>query len=300
MRALLDANKHDVALFVGNGINRYQAPSDANSWEALLTRLARVYIDPAHECIPFGVSPTEFYDMLELKAGPASGSTSLQSQFCQDMGNWLVLPQHKQVITWAQRWGVPVLTTNFDETLSKAISGVKSPKRRQCGSGKFTAFYPWSTYYSTSDIVDPASAFGIWHVNGLEAYRQSIRLGLSHYMGSVARARGWLHTSGTRLYGASDIRLGPGANSWLHAFFHKPILFFGIGLGENEVFLRWLLIERARYFSRYPSRAKPGWYVHTKGSSDMNVGKTLFLKGVGIDPFEVQGHHVIYGSGTWA
>jgi hypothetical protein len=296
LHALLDATKDDVALFVGNGINRYDAPAGTNSWEGLLTQLARKHIDPDHQRIPEGISPTEFYDMLELAAERSSGSTSLQAQFCEQMNTWRPLAQHARVVRWAARWAVPLLTTNFDETLSQAAAA----RRRRCGKDRFTAFYPWSTCFATGEIEDPAASFAIWHVNGMQAYRQSIRLGLSHYIGSAERARGWLHKSGSRLFAAEDPRNWPGANSWLQVFFHKPLLFFGFGLGENEVFLRWLLIERAKYFRKYPARARPGWYVHVRGSSDMNVGKRLFLERVGIHACEVAAYADLYEAATWA
>lgn len=296
MKALLDANKHDLALVVGNGINRYEVASGTNSWEVLLTELARRHLNPAHTGIPTGVSPTEFYDVLELAVGKTSGSLSLQAQFCKLMATWTPLSQHWRITQWAKNRSIPVLTTNFEGTLGTASSS----KLRRCGKDKFTAFYPWSSYYAPSDVSDPLKYFAVWHVNGMNVYRQSVRLGLSHYMGSVERARVWLHKSGTRLLGTSDIRSWPGANTWLQVFLHKPLLFFGLGLGENEVFLRWLLIERAKYFRKFPMRAKKGWYVYVQGAHDIDPGKELFLRGVGIEPYAVPGYSHLYGESTWS
>lgn len=296
MRSLLDANTPDLALVIGNGINRYDAAHGTNSWEGLLTELARRHINPRHSGVPKDVSPTEFYDVLDLAIGKSSGSPTLQAQFCQQMAAWTPLSQHSRITNWAKIHSVPILTTNFEATLGTASSS----KLRRCGKDKFTAFYPWSTCYAPSEVRDPLTSFAVWHVNGLQVYRQSIRLGLSHYMGSVERARGWLHKSGTRLLGADDVRLWPGANTWLQIFLHKPLLFFGLGLGENEVFLRWLLIERAKYFRKFPARAKQGWYVYVGDSSDIDAGKDLFLRGVGVEPFAVPDYSSMYGESTWS
>jgi len=301
MHELLGAHQHDLALVIGNGINRYGAVAGRNSWEGILTELARRHIDPTHTSIPTGVSPTEFYDVLELAVGTTAGRTSLQAQFCAQMVDWTPLPQHRLITQWAQRWATPVLTTNFEGTLGQACSS----KLRRCGADKFTAhkftaYYPWSSCYAPNPVVDPLKSFAIWHINGMQVYRQSIRLGLSHYMGSVERARGWLNKSGTRLFGAKDIRSWPGANTWLQVFLHKPLLIFGLGLGENEVFLRWLLIERAKYFKRFPDRSRPGWYVHVEGSRDVDPGKKIFLEGMGIHPYPVPDHASIYGEKTWS
>lgn len=295
MKQLLTSNKADVALVVGNGVNRYAAPPGTNSWEALLTELARRHISPTHDGIPRGVSPTEFYDVLDLASANIKGSKGLQAQFCDLMSTWTPLPQHGQIADWARRLSVPILTTNFEETLSRPVLA----KRNRYGSDKFTAFYPWSTCFSKEPVLNPLTTFAIWHVNGIQAYRQSIRLGLSHYMGSVERARGWLHKSGTRLFGSENIESWPGSNTWLQVFFHKPLLFFGIALNENEVFLRWLLIERARYFKRFPTRAKLGWYVYVHHEGVIDPGKILFLKGVGIEPYPVSAYQDIYSKDTW-
>jgi hypothetical protein len=296
MKKILDANSHDLALVIGNGINRYEAPPGANSWEALLTQLARSHIDPRYTAVPNGVSLTEFYDVLDLKVREVLGSSRLQAQFCKQMSTWTHLPQHTRVTGWAKRWSIPVLTTNFEGTLGAASSAML----RRCGKDKFTAFYPWNSCYAPSDMDDPLKGFAIWHINGMQRYSQSIRLGLSHYMGSVERARRWLHQSGTRLFGANDIRAWPGAKTWLQTFLHKPLLFFGLGLQENEVFLRWLLIERAKYHQKFPSRAKRGWYVYVDGSRDINPGKELFLRGVGIELYPVSRFADIYGDDAWA
>jgi hypothetical protein len=295
MRKLLHDNKHDLALVIGNGVNRYGAGAGTNAWEDLLTHLARLHLDPAHDCIPKGMSPTEFFDVLEMALDAPSGVTSLQARFCEQMATWTPLPQHHAITAWAIRHRVPMLTTNFDNTLGAACGA----RLRRCGKDAFTAYYPWSTCYACAEVLDPLTDFAVWHIHGMQRYRQSIRLGLSHYMGSVERARGWLHKSGTKLFGANDIRAWPGANTWLQVFLHKPLLIFGFGLGENEVFLRWLLIERAKYFKKLPARAKPGWYVHVEGSPDIDPGKALFLKGMGITPISVPAFSNIYDEGTW-
>ena len=86
------------------------------------------------------------------------------------------------------------------------------------------------------------------------------------------------------------------ALTWLQPFLHKRLLFIGLGLEQNEVFLRWLLIERARYFSRFPARRKAGWYVHV---GPIDAGKAFFLRGVGIEPVAVADHAQIWGEAAW-
>lgn len=65
---------------------------------------------------------------------------------------------------------------------------------------------------------------------------------------------------------------------------------------ENEVFIRWLLIERAKYFKKFPDRKKAGWYITTRtGTPDArSAGKALFLKNVGLNVVEVNSYDEIY------
>jgi hypothetical protein len=164
--------------------------------------------------------------------------------------------------------------------------------------GGFTDYYPWETYYGSNAVRDPSQEFGIWHVNGMQRYHRSIRLGLTHYMGSVERARGWFHKGNEGcLFSGKNVRGWDGAATWLHIIFNTPLLIFGLGLEENEVFLRWLLIERARYFRIFPERRKSAWYVHV-GKID-NPGKQFFLSGVGVQTILATSYDEIYGPGTW-
>jgi len=144
---------------------------------------------------------------------------------------------------------------------------------------------------------DPNAGFGIWHINGMEFYHRSIRLGLSHYMGSVHRARTWLHRGNERrLFSGKHADDWPGAKTWLQIIFSKPLIIFGLTLAENEVFLRWLLIERAKYFQKFPQRRKSAWYLYT---GEEHPGKSFFLQGVGITPVRASDYEELYGESTW-
>jgi hypothetical protein len=68
-------------------------------------------------------------------------------------------------------------------------------------------------------------------------------------------------------------------------------------LAENEVFLRWLLIERARYFKKFPDRRVPGWFISPSQEKDPGF---LFLDAVGIKPVAVANYDEIYSEKTWS
>lgn len=294
LRELLSQRSNDLALLIGNGINRYDAAASENSWDDLLGHLARAHLDPLHSTVPDGISLTEFYDVLDLAARRKTSSNGLQKQFCDLMATWRPRNQHVRIAEWARQQHVPVLTTNFESSLGESVGC----RLQRIGRGKFTAFYPWDSYYGEPGVSDPCNSFGVWHINGMQRYRQSVRLGLTHYMGSVERARPWLHKGSNRLFAVGPVHSWPGASTWLHILFHKPLLIFGLALAQNEVFLRWLLIERAKYFDADPCRKKDAWYVYPALEKDQ--GKLMFLSAVGVEPFPVKDHKEIYGQDTWS
>lgn len=301
LNKLLARHHQELALLIGNGVNRYNSQANNNSWDALLTTLARTHLSDFAGKLPAGISLTEFYDILELglrgdlQPNQASRKKrpSLQQQFCHLMSGWKVMQQHQTIMQWAQHFACPVLTTNFEHTLSDAVNA----RAFIGGKTAFTDYYPWETYFSTAELADPCAGFAIWHINGMQKYHRSIRLGLTHYMGSVERARARLHKGNQRLSAGGDIRLWEGASTWLQVLFHKPLLIIGLSLAENEVFLRWLLIERAKYYKDFPDRAQAAWYVHTEHEKDL--GKLYFLKAVGVQSFAVPDYETIYGAQTW-
>ena len=59
-----------------------------------------------------------------------------------------------------------------------------------------------------------------------------------------------------------------GQNTWLEPFFKNDLLIFGIRLYREEVFLRWLLIERAKYYKTFEIDNPQAWYVSDKEDND--------------------------------
>lgn len=288
LKSIVNRNKNNLAFIVGNGINRYKSLGNSQSWDYLLLQLWNKYTDIQKSTIPKGIELTEFYDVLDLK-GNGERKNNLQKEFCDLMKNWEYKEHHKNIIEWAKVNNSPILTTNFENILADSVGATLYNLEGK----SFTDYYPWGSYYGFEKIINPADSFGIWHINGMQYYYRSIRLGLSHYMGSVERARKWMHRGNERrLFDGKNIDNWRGVKTWLHIIFNKPLMIFGLKLNATEVFLRWFLIERAKYFQKFPERKKSAWYVHC--GDDKNEGKKLFLNSLGIKYIQVNEYEEIY------
>lgn len=290
-------NQYDVkpALLLGNGINRYKN-NQPISWGQLLNRLATSI---GSSPVPQGISFTEFFDVLSISSKEILSKQKkrhvLQKKFCDEINSLVSTKYHRYIVDWAKRYNRPILTTNFDTNLSDAIGA----RLQRNSKKKFTYYYPFESYFSDAEtkVNEPTKEFAIWHINGMKRYPASVRLGLTHYMGSVEKVRPKIQSGARALFNASSMHW-VGSDSWLDVFFHCPILLIGISLDENEVFLRWLLIQRAKYFVKYPERYQRAWYVHTK-NDEMSEGKRYFLEGVGLSCCEEESFDSIYSKNVW-
>ena len=189
-----------------------------------------------------------------------------------------------------QKLEAPILTTNFDTYISDSIGAKRYILKPEEGQYQFTDFYPWNMYYCDKEIQNPLERFAVWHINGTKEYSRSIRLGLSDYMGSVERARKMIQGNNLNEYfTGKNQSYWAGYNTWLHIMFNKSLFIFGLGLEENEVFLRWLLIQRAKY-SRMYNRPLHGWYV----GKDIKPGKKFFLEQLGFEVLKISDYNILY------
>ena len=292
---ILKTENSSLTLILGNGVNRYQNTGNENSWHDLLLNLAKRHLPECAHDFPAGISTTEFFDVLSLRSSLSNSESVMQQEFCKFLSEWLSFDHHRRIVHWAQKNNNPILTTNFDTTLSQACDATL----RHYTKKGFTDFYPWSTYHGNNSLQRPSEGFGIWHINGMAHYHRSVRLGLSHYMGSVQRVREWMHRGGdSRLFSSAEgIDTWRGRLTWLDATFRNDLLIIGLALDEVEVFIRWLLIERARLYIKFPSLKRAAWYIDTYDHA--STGKGIFLSGVGVKTIQENNYDKIYSAPAW-
>ncbi|WFE88001.1 SIR2 family protein [Roseibium porphyridii] len=280
------------ALLIGNGINRYGGSQNA-SWEGLLKKLSNQQGLSLTDDEMKEMSNTEFFDILDL-GRPLEEKVSLQKAFCDLMTDWRHSSHHSKIVTWAKSKRTPIITVNFDENLSRSIDA----KFIRSKEG-FTDYYPWSSYFSDQAIDTPRNSFAIWHAHGMMRYRRSIRLGLTHYMGAVQRARHWVYAgNGLRRSAKDHTSTWRGSDTWLDILFHSPLLIFGFGFGKDENFFRWLFLERARLQRLDESFRQPAWFIDVENASSKH--RRPFFERLGMQFVTVPSYSDIYEASFWS
>ena len=296
VRDLLESYEHrHLAIVVGNGINRFNNPRQAEyAWDVLVKSLwgeLSTRVIPANE----GLSLTEAYDIISLSS---EGDSELIDRVKAFVNSIEPTDYHGRLCErmWSRR--IPILTTNFDSLLESSMG---LPKRFLSFPGKkmgFTSYYPWNVYHSVDSLRTPLSNFAIWHINGMVDYPSSMRLGLTQYMNQVSRVRDFIHSGDIDdSFSGKNQNMWKGYNTWLHIFFNCSLLIFGLALDVNETFLRWLLIEREKYFVKFPSRRKGSWFLCQK--DEMNPGKEFFLQHLGFETILFDSHEDVFESLLW-
>uniref|UniRef100_UPI00404B23F8 SIR2 family protein n=1 Tax=Flavobacterium sp. TaxID=239 RepID=UPI00404B23F8 len=268
-------NEKNPCFVIGNGINRFKQHNSEGdvSWEGILLKIYNDFSSKKRNFIPEGVALPEFFDIIDLvKEGKVK--TSLQKEFADKL-DWQPKPHHMNIVSKIKERNAQIITTNFDFVLQKSINA-EMFRHRVSGLRLMSDFYPWDTYFSDSEKKDPFNAFSIWHMHGQKNYHRSIKLGLNQYMSMVERSKRYFPKTNKD---ESDKEY----QTWVKLFFEKDLIIMGLSLNEQEIFFRWLLLQRAKYFKRRPELKKAGFYINHAESDKHNVGKKFFMKSVGID-----------------
>ena len=208
---------------------------------------------------------------------------------CAYMKKWEYQPIHKQIAFFAQKYHLPILTTNYDTLLEDSVNAREHNYKQE----SFSELFPISLCYTNEPLPD-YEGFGIWHINGVVHYPKSILIGLSHYMRAIESVRKLLLPP--NMFDAEIIQKqwrNPIKNTWIDLVLSKHLVIFGLSLDKDETFLRWLLIERAKYYAMFPYMLKRGIYVVPE-TETLEDGKALFFNSVGIDVVKVRDYDSVY------
>jgi hypothetical protein len=120
-------------------------------------------------------------------------------------------------------------------------------------------------------------------------------------MAMVSRARGYLVGNKGALFATKNSDKWKGSSTWLDIFFRSKLVFIGLGLQTQEVFLRWLLVQRKRYLQKNRISDMGVWFVIPESESgDAYSGRRAFLETLGVKIIEVPDYIHIYKKEVWA
>jgi hypothetical protein len=284
-------NEKNPCFIIGNGINRFnQRKSEGDvSWEGILLNIYNEFSSEKRSFIPEGVALPEFYDIIDLvKDGKVK--TSLQKEFADKL-DWEPKSHHINIVSKIRERNAQIITTNFDFVLQKTVNA-EMFRHRINGLRLMSDFYPWDSYFSDSKKDDPFNSFSIWHMHGQKNYERSIKLGLNQYMSMVVRSKRYFPN-------ISNNENENQYQTWLKLLFEKDLIIIGLGLNEQEIFLRWLLLQRAKYFKKRPELKKSGFYINHSESNRQNIGKKFFMESVGIDYADFIGNYEGFYNNFW-
>jgi hypothetical protein len=315
---ILEKQKSCLGLLIGNGINLVAKTDGGISWNQLMENLisaatakfsshsaAKKRLKRLIQSGRNGQTPAslpEVFDIIGatqgIKAGTTTESSSklnLQSEIANLLAQMKPGPTHKALIDWAERSQVPILTTNYDHCLQDALKDRECKRWRFGTGGPISDYYPWDRYYAPRKIRDPLEEFAVWHIHGDRALRRSIRAGLDQYMGMVQRlrkikqpvAKEVLHGPKEGQENAPAFHSAP----WLRIFMGRKLWIQGLAVRTDEVSIRWLLIQRFRYWGRYRPKQcfASGWYIHISKDDKEPIDKErkVFFESVGLKVIEI-------------
>ena len=210
----------------------------------------------------------------------------IKKEIAKSFRAYKYLPEITNIVNKIKNIDAPILTTNYDTVLSESI-GIERDDIKSFGS---KIKDEWFSYYGNY-IDNPTSGFGIWHIHGIHTNHKSISIGNTDYMKNVYFSNLLLPNSDINLVDLTYDNWN-GFNSWLNIFFNKDLFVFGLGLNNDETFLRWLFIKRKEY-SILSRKNLKSWYI-TKSSENISCAKRYFLESVGFEIVYIQDWDVLY------
>jgi hypothetical protein len=264
------------AILLGNGLNNYR--NSQTGWERLLIEISENTI-PEDVFDDRGISYPEIFDAICFNNGKESiNYSSLKEKICKIIVDWPATEYHKTFVDFAGRNNIPVLTTNYDLILETSIKNGKLIQPNKLpGEAKRTDYYPWHSYYSDHEVKNVLNEFAVWHIHGFQHYKRSLVIGAIDYTNVITRLKRYVPT---KIVSANDEWIG--SDSWIAIFFHCDLIIIGLSLDPQETSLRWLFMERERYFRRNEEKRKKTLYVCNRKYDKFKEGKKYFFESINI------------------
>ena len=336
--SLNNINPENSAFLIGNGINYYAGTNEDCSkcinrnicedkpttefkcgWDSLLQELCDIYEIPITTRKLRDISFPELASLAEIKISSDTNGTALKS-IAQFKGNLIELitkyqieqdqhPVYKRLLHYAKEYNMPIITTNFDMLLSQGFNEHRLSFKDDTFFSSNDS-YIWNYCYSdiqdhpdTDNFRDFINGFSVWHIHGNIKHPRSIKIGLDDYVNNCAKVKSMMSRKSKNDTLTTLFDLQPdkwiGRNTLLDIIFHKNLIIVGLSLESQEVFLRWLLIQRKKYLNamlnKYHAFRPKAWFV-SKGDLCETSPQSLFFRTCGVEPISVEKYCDIYMS----
>lgn len=296
------------AFVLGNGIN-YYLRNNAISWNELLKNFIQAHFNELPSVLSGdGIASTEIVNLLEFLGKDDSDGKNGTAQTRKLMMNFL----NKQLNSceckkstmldsaWKEHH---ILTTNFDGNIEKYIAHSIGKRTKRCRAKagndaeemNSNGFYPWNRFWGLADCPkgkDPLNHHNtIWHIHGKTDAKSSLSVlfSLTRYVKAIKRFEEWKLPSEPNW---------PGRNTWVNIFCNSPLIIAGLGLTQQEIFLRTLLIERKRHWNRIKKKEPQSYYLVLKNIEPEKDGRA-FLRFLGFKIVEFDSPDALYNHKNW-
>ena len=288
--------ENKYAFLIGNGINLAHGGKD---WKSLLKSVidetlgAGSYL--ADAIGKEGITNTEIQNIIPLEYNRKKGKNisvdELMEIVCSNVEEINYESSSVTFLNWIQNAKCDILTTNFDLNIEQYLWGshrtIQSVNKNK--SYTSSSSYPWDKFYRNNQDKSQENGCRVWHIHGDILHQKSIILSINRYMHAVKQAI-------KILYNQIDSPDWCGSNTWLDIFFKKPLVIVGLKLDPQELFLRWLLIQRA---TRMTGRNLPPSFYLTRGDLLKEApGKLKFLNFLGIEVIQFP-QNSLYNHPIW-
>lgn len=269
------------ALLLGNGLNRL---SLAINWTELLDRLAAAF-EVSHLIQYMEQKPLSmlFEELCAQCGGKTVRGTELavKKKIAALVGEVQINELHRQ---YTDIFNV-ILTTNYDDTLERAISGPMFERASVMHESRYSLFR-----------LIRAGGKEVWHIHGDSVLPDTIVLGYDHYAGYLQKIRNYL-TDGLRdrktrelirsplKAGVQEFERWQWKYSWTDHFLRDHLHIVGFGFDFTEIDLWWLLVHKRR---RKNITGHTFFYqVTVKGQPNSPKPQLSVLRSLGVEVQEV-------------
>lgn len=166
--------------------------------------------------------------------------------------------KHNQLLQFAQKNNLPVLTTNYDLSFLEATNEDNEKiinkknfhwikiRKKEDKTYLSNAYFRGKRINKEKTELDVSKEFAIWHIHGVadpKSYSNSIKLTNKDYANTIKR----LSISIEKMKKNHCTSEWLDYYSWIKIIMTNDLIIAGLGLESSETDLRWLLVERYIY-----------------------------------------------------